>query len=66
MNSNRKLKSGTEAEIMEECCFLASYPGIIILLSHITKDHLLRAKTAQRGLAPSIPIVKQQNALYAI
>lgn len=55
----RDLEAGADAEIMKECCLLASSHGLLHLLSSRLQDHQSWGGTAHSGLDSPISLVKK-------
>jgi hypothetical protein len=60
-SSLRGLRAGTEAEAVEERCFLACSPWLLSLLFYAIQNHLPRSDTAHCGLGPPTSITNLEN-----
>jgi hypothetical protein len=54
----RGLETGTEAEALEECCFLGQLPNLML---YYLSDHLFRGGTAHSRLGPPTPIIDEKK-----
>jgi hypothetical protein len=49
LTQSRNLEAGVDAEAMEGCSLLASFPGLLSLLSYRTQDYQPRDGTTHKG-----------------